>query len=128
MVYPWSTAPLYSVRGANLDYCADLSVDEVTEEDLEICEVVCKPAKVKECAKVTSGETDEDGLQIWEDDPESCVEMVATDCKVQEIPAADEEDGEGVADVSEEEEVITTESTTEEMKKDNSAFILFPDD
>ena len=53
-VYPWSpTIPLFVVRGANLDYCADLSVEEVTEEDLEICEVVCQPTTVKECAKVS---------------------------------------------------------------------------
>ena len=54
-VYPW-TKPLntilWVIRGANLDYCAALEINELTEEDLEICEVVCKPNKVQECAKV----------------------------------------------------------------------------
>ena len=54
VVYPWSPviAP-FVVRGDNLDYCADLEIDELTEEDLEICEVVCQPAKVEKCAKVS---------------------------------------------------------------------------
>ena len=53
VVYPWSpVTPLFVVRGDNLDYCADLEVDELTEEDLEICEVVCQPSKVEKCAKV----------------------------------------------------------------------------
>ena len=53
-VYPWSPkVNSYAVRGDNLDYCADLGIDELTEEDLEICEVVCKPTKVQECAKVS---------------------------------------------------------------------------
>ena len=83
---------------------------------------------------MTTGETDEDGLEIWEDDPESCVEVEKTECRVQEIPVADEEEKEGTADVSGEEEetttttTTTTESTTEEVKKDNSAIIFFPDD
>ena len=42
--------------------------------------------------KVTTGETDEDGLEIWEDDPESCVEVEKTKCRVQEIPVVDEEE------------------------------------
>ena len=54
VVYPWSPVIMpFVVRGANLDYCADLGIDELTEEDLEICEVVCQPAKVQECAKVS---------------------------------------------------------------------------
>ena len=52
VVYPWTAVPLFVVRGENMDYCADLDVEEVTEEDLEICEVVCQPINVKECAKV----------------------------------------------------------------------------
>ena len=53
-VYPWSPkVNSYAVRGDNLDYCADLGIDELTKEDLEICEVVCKPTKVQECAKVS---------------------------------------------------------------------------
>ena len=54
VVYPWSPVIMpFVVRGANLDYCADLGIDELTEEDLEICEVVCQPSKVQECAKVS---------------------------------------------------------------------------
>ena len=53
-VYPWSNTvtPIWVIRGANLDYCAALEINELTAEDLEICEVVCIPNKVQECAKV----------------------------------------------------------------------------
>ena len=64
--------------------CDNLIVEELTEEDLETCEVVCQPANVTECAKLVSG-SDEDGNEIWEDDPENCVELEKTECKVQEI-------------------------------------------
>ena len=81
-------------------------------------------------------------MEIWEDDPESCVEVEKTECRVQEIPVADEEEKEGTADVSGAEAettteshsttttttTTTTESTTEEVKKDNSAIIFFPED
>ena len=81
---------------------------------------------------MTTGETDEDGLEIWVDDPESCVEVEKTECKVQEIPVADEEEKEGTADVSGEEEETTNDvpstTTPEEVKKDNSAIIFFPED
>ena len=48
--------------------CDNLIVDELTEEDLELCEVFCQKANVTECAKVMNG-TDEDGNEIWEDEP-----------------------------------------------------------
>ena len=68
--YPWTpviTTPLFVVRTGLEGPCDDLVADELTEEDLEVCEVVCQPAVVKECAKVLNG-TDEDGNEIWEDD------------------------------------------------------------
>merc|ERR1712117_320650 len=34
------------------------------------------------CAKFVNG-TDEEGNEIWEDDPENCVELEKTECKVQ---------------------------------------------
>ena len=41
VVYPWSPVIMpFVVRGANLDYCADLGIDELTEEDLEIYEAL----------------------------------------------------------------------------------------
>ena len=62
--------------------CDNLIVEELTEEDLETCEVVCQPANVTECAKFVNG-TDKEGNEIWEDDPENCVELEKTECKVQ---------------------------------------------
>merc|ERR1719499_1385132 len=81
----------FVVRGANLDYCADLGIDELTEDDLEICEVVCQPAKAQECAKITNGTVDDDGLEIWVDDTENCIEVEKTECRVQEIPVPDDD-------------------------------------
>ena len=49
-MYPWSPLEDFSIRGDDL--CSGLSVEDVTEADLEICEVKCEPTKVKECAKV----------------------------------------------------------------------------
>merc|ERR1711884_747647 len=107
VVYPWSpVTPLFVVRGDNLDYCADLEVDELTEEDLEICEVVCQPSKVEKCAKITNGTLDDNGLEIWVDDLENCIEVEETECRVQEIPVPEDEEEaeEGTADVSRDEE------------------------
>ena len=88
-------------------------MEDVTEEDLELCEVVCQPTKVKECAKISNGETDEDGLQIWRDDPDNCIELEKTECKVQERPLEEDENA------TEEPASTTTAttSTTEECKK-----------
>ena len=44
--------------------------------------------------QVSTGETDDEGLQIWEDDPDNCVELEKTECKVQEKPLPEEEDAE----------------------------------
>ena len=55
--------------------------------------------------KVTSGEEDEDGLEIWEDDPDACIEVERTECRVQEIPVPEDEEEaeEGTDDLSKEE-------------------------
>ena len=80
-------------------------------------------------SKITHGEEDEDGLEIWEDDPESCIEVEKTECVVQEIPVPEDEEEaaeEGTADVSgEEEEPSLAESTEEEVDK---AAIVFSDE
>ena len=79
--------------------------------------------------KITHGEEDEDGLEIWEDDPESCIEVEKTECVVQEIPVPEDEEEaeEGTADVSgeEEEEPSLAASTEEEVDK---AAIVFSDE
>ena len=117
--------------------CDNLVVEELTEEDLELCEVVCQPANVTECAKVMNG-TDEEGNEIWEDDPEACVELEKTECKVQEKQTENEEQGADNAETDDKgndeiTEKVTkfgdpTPSTTEEEKHDDSAMIFFPDD
>ena len=73
--------------------------------------------------KITHGEEDEDGLEIWEDDPESCIEVEKTECVVQEIPVPEEDAEEGTADVSGEEEPSLAESNEEEV--DNAAIVFF---
>jgi len=117
-VYPWSpTVPLYVIRGDNLDFCANLDVEDAEEYE-DICEVVCQPTTVKECAKVTSGETDEEGREIWEEDPESCVEVEKTECRVQEIPVEEEEEGEVKVIPLEEVETTTTTTTASTTEED----------
>merc|ERR1719270_2064072 len=145
VVYPWSPVIMpFVVRGANLDYCADLGIDELTEEDLEICEVVCQPAKVQECAKVTNGTLDDNGLEIWVDDTENCIEVEETECRVQEIPVPEDEEDEDEEDEDEEDEdeddedkeeededekEPTTTTTTEapEEEPENTAILFFDD-
>ena len=117
--------------------CDNLVVEELTEEDLELCEVVCQPANVTECAKVMNG-TDEEGNEIWEDDPEACVELEKTECKVQEKQTENEEQGADNAETDDKgndeiTEKVTkfgdpTPSTTEEVKHDDSALIFFPNE
>ena len=108
--------------------CDDLVADELTDEDLEVCEVVCLPAMVKECAKVLNG-TDEEGNEIWEDDPEACVELEKTECKVQERKDETEEKQED--EISEEVGTATTTTTpkptskiAQDVKSDDSAIIF----
>ena len=72
--------------------CDNLAVDELTEEDLEFCKVVCQLVNVTECAKVMNG-TDKEGNEIWEDDQEACIELENTECKVQKRQTGDEDDG-----------------------------------
>ena len=121
--------------------CDNLVVEELTEEDLELCEVVCQPANVTECAKVMSG-TDEEGNDIWEDDPEACVELEKTECQVHERQTEDEDQGadneETDGEIKDEPKTRTTKnkpklsrtspSTTEEVKHDDSAVIFFPNE
>merc|ERR1712241_620959 len=146
VVYPWSpVTPLFVVRGDNLDYCADLEVDELTEEDLEICEVVCQPSKVEKCAKITNGTLDDNGLEVWVDDLENCIEVEETECRVQEIPVPEDEEDEDEEDEDEEDEdeededkeeededekePTTTTTTTEapEEEPENTAILFFDD-
>ena len=78
--------------------------------------------------KVTSGEEDEDGLEIWEDDPDACIEVERTECRVQEIPVPeDEEAEEGTDDLSREEEEEVEEEDHEDVGNVGSGIIFFDD-
>ena len=79
-------------------------------------------------SKITHGEEDEDGLEIWEDDPESCIEVEKTECVVQEIPVPEDEEEaeERTADVSGEEEEPSLAESTEEQE--GNAAIVFSDE
>ena len=91
--------------------CDNLIVEELTEEDFETCEVVCQPANVTECAKFVNG-SDDEGNEIWEDDPESCVELEKTECKVQERQSEEEDEGSDDEEATDELKDVLTDVVT----------------
>ena len=129
-VYPWAKLEIV-VRGGLEGPCDNLDANEITEENLEKCEVVCQPSNITECAKVMI-RTDEEGKEIWEDDPDNCVELEKTECRVQEREAGD---GERAADTDDEEDItgvyeegdLATSTTNNpvEVETDESV-IIFP--
>ena len=133
--YPWvpvTSSSFFVVRTGLEGPCDDLVAEELTDEDLEVCEVVCLPAMVKECAKVLNG-TDEEGNEVWEDDQEACVELEKTECKVQERKDETEEkqDGEISEEVPDSDNTATTTTTpkpttkrAQDVKSDDSAIIF----
>ena len=130
-VYPWAKLEIV-VRGGLEGPCDNLDANEITEENLEKCEVVCQQSNITECAKVMI-RTDEEGKEIWEDDPDNCVELEKTECRVQEREAAGGERAADTVHESEEDIPIAFEddmatSTASKTDEDaNSEIIFFPD-
>ena len=133
-VYPWveiKPVTFIGVRAGLEGLCDNLDVNEPTVNDLEMCEVVCQPTNITECAKVVTG-TNEEGKEIWEDEQDNCVELEKTECRVQEREAGD---GERAADTDDEEDITSVyeegdmaTSTTNnpvEIETDESV-IIFP--
>ena len=90
--------------------------------------------------KITNGTLDDNGLEIWVDDTENCIEVEETECRVQEIPVPEDEEDEDEEDEDEddedeeeededEKEPTTTTTTTEapEEEPENTAILFFDD-
>ena len=71
--------------------CSGVNATNVTEEDMQRCELVCKAVKVRECGKVLQlgedgeggHEEEEEEEEVWVDDEDTCVELEKTQCTVQ---------------------------------------------